>query len=274
MIVTELNIYPIKSCHGISKKDAEVTAKGFFWDREMMLVDKQGKFFTQRQYPQLATVQVEIKENQITLSVFDQTLPSITFQPTLEGEKIKVEIWRDRTTAILQDAVVSKWFTELLNIPCYLVRQSPHHLRPIDSKYALQQNSPVNFADGYPLLITNTASLVELNRRLQATYKTDDQAIPMNRFRPNIVIETEQPFIEAKWKKIKIGNVEFALVKPCTRCIVTTTDQSTGTRNPLQEPLKTLATFRKSSLGIMFGENMIPLNLGHIRVGDSVEVLG
>ncbi|PSF34265.1 hypothetical protein C7H19_19235 [Aphanothece hegewaldii CCALA 016] len=273
MIVSELNIYPIKSCRGISKNQAEITQKGFLWDREFMLVNSAGKFLTQRQYPQLATVKVEIQDSQITLSSLDQSLRSVTFSPTLIGEKIKVEIWRDRTTAILQDDQVSQWFTTLLNTPCYLVRQSPDYIRSIDENYAPSNNLPVSLADGYPFLITNTASLTELNRRLKETYNNEAQTVSMNRFRPNIVIETEVPFIETKWKIIRIGEIQFSLVKPCTRCIITTTDQITGYRNPLQEPLKTLGTFRKLAQGIMFGENMIPLNLGIIRVGDSIEII-
>lgn len=273
MIVSELNIYPIKSCRGISKDQAEISQKGFLWDREFMLVNPAGKFFTQRQYPQLATVKVEIQDNQITLSSLDQSLESITFSPTLIGKEIKVEIWRDRTVAIVQEERVSQWFTTFLNTPCYLVRQSPDYVRPIDENYAQSHNLPVSFADGFPFLITNTASLTELNRRLKETYNNEAQTIPMNRFRPNIVIQTEEPFIETKWKIIRIGEIQFSLVKPCTRCIITTTDQITGYRNSLQEPLKTLGTFRKSTQGIMFGENMIPLNLGVIRVGDAIEIL-
>lgn len=273
MIVSELNIYPIKSCHGISKDQAEISQKGFLWDREFMLVNPAGKFFTQRQYPQLATVKVEIQDNQITLSSLDQSLDSITFSPTLIGKKIKVEIWRDRTVAIVQEDRVSQWFTTFLKTPCYLVRQSPDYIRPIDKNYAPSHNLSVSFADGFPFLITNTASLTELNRRLKETYNNEDQSVSMNRFRPNIVIQTEEPFIETKWKIIRIGEIQFSLVKPCTRCIITTTDQITGYRNPLQEPLKTLGTFRKSTQGIMFGENMIPLNLGVIRVGDSIEII-
>lgn len=273
IVVSEINIYPIKSCRGISLEQAEITQKGFLWDRELMLVNEAGKFLTQRQYPQLATVKVEIQDNNITLSSTEKSLQTITFQPTLTGEPIKVEIWGDRTTAILQDHHVSAWFTTLLNYPCYLVRQSPNHIRPINPKYAQKNDLPVNFSDGYPFLLTNTASLVELNKRLEATYQNKEQTILMNRFRPNIVIQTEQPFIEGQWKSITIGEIPFSVVKPCTRCVIITTDQLTGQRHLLQEPLKTLGTFRKSAKGILFGENMIPLNLGVIRVGDLVEII-
>jgi uncharacterized protein YcbX len=273
IIVSEINIYPIKSCRGISLEQAEISQKGFLWDREFMLVNEAGKFLTQRQYPQLATVKVEIKDNKITLSSTEKSLQTITFQPALTGEQIKVEIWGDRTIAILQDNHISQWFATLLNHPCYLVRQSPNYIRPIDPKYAKSNNLPVNFSDGYPFLLTNTASLADLNQRLEATYQNKEQTISMNRFRPNIVIQTEQPFIEGQWKSITIGEIPFSVVKPCIRCVITTTDQITGQRNPLQEPLKTLSTFRKSAKGILFGENMIPLSLGVIRVGDLVKII-
>lgn len=273
IIVSEINIYPIKSCRGISLEQAEITQKGFLWDRELMLVNQAGKFLTQRQYPQLATVKVDIQDHKITLSTSEKSLQTISFEPTLEGEPIQVEIWGDRTIGILQDNHISQWFTTLLNYPCFLVRQSPKQIRPIDPKYAKSHNLPVSFSDGYPFLLTNTASLAELNKRLELTYQNTEQTISMNRFRPNIVVQTEQPFIEGEWKSITIGKIPFSVVKPCTRCVITTTDQLTGERNPLQEPLKTLNTFRKSAKGILFGENMIPLSLGVIQVGDLVEIL-
>jgi hypothetical protein len=273
IIVAEIHIYPIKSCRGIALEQAEIAPKGFLWDREMMIVDRAGKFLTQRQYPQLATVKVEIQEDRITLSTSEQFLEPIAFQPSLEGQSIDVVIWNDRTKAILQDPLVSEWFTTLLKSPCHLVRQSPKQIRAIDPKYAPRDNLPVSFSDGYPFLLTNTASLAELNKRLEETYQNEEQTLPMARFRPNIVIQTEDPFIEDRWKKITIGTIQLAVVKPCTRCIITTTDQITGVRNPLQEPLKTLNSFRKSAKGVLFGQNLIPLHSGVIRLGDSVTIL-
>jgi hypothetical protein len=278
MIVSELCIYPIKSCQGIKLQQAQVTPKGFAWDREMMLVNQQGKFLTQRQYPLLAKVKVELVEDGIVLKTQDNSVEPINFTPTLKGTEIEVEIWRDRTIAIDQGDQLAQWFHQVLqlepNKQCRLVRQSPQYIRPVNQKYALKGDEVVSFADGYPFLLTATASLQELNARIQDMYQQPKQTIPMNRFRPNIVVETTEPFIEDKWKSIQIGEVIFTVVKPCSRCIITTTDQQTGTRDETKEPLRSLGTFRQfAEQGVMFGENMTSQTTGAVRVGDSIQVL-
>jgi hypothetical protein len=277
MIVSELYIYPIKSCQGIKLDRAEVLEKGFVWDREMMVVTARGKFLTQRQYPQLAKVRVAISEAEITLTLEDNSISALTFTPTTTGNEIEVEIWNDNTIAIDQGDEVARWFNEVLELSrdkqCRLVRQSPQHLRTIPN-YATQSNKSVNFADGYPYLLAATASLAELNQRIVEMHQQPSQAIPMNRFRPNIVIETEEPFIEDTWRKIQIGEVIFNSIKPCSRCIIATIDQQSGSKNELREPLRTLGTFRQfGEQGVLFGEEMIPRNTGTVKVGDRLEVL-
>lgn len=276
MKVKDLYIYPIKSCQGIKVLQSLVTEKGFLWDREFMLVNQQGIFLTQRDYPVLATVQISFVEDIIYLSTHQHQLSSLKFVPMEEGKEIKVRVWNDSTMAIDQGNEVAEWFNMLLQFTgksyCRLVRQSKQYLRYIDNKYSFKKNQWVSFADGFPFLLTATASLDDLNHRLAKKYGNLSQEVPMNRFRPNIVIETNQPFIESTWERIKIGEVNFRLVKPCSRCIVTTTNQDTGERNPLKEPLVTLNSFRLlKNQGIMFGENMIPENLGIIKIDDFIE---
>jgi uncharacterized protein len=278
MIVSQLYIYPLKSCQGIELKQAEVRATGLLWDREMMLVNQSGKFITQRQYPHLAKVRVEIIEQNITLTVEDESTSSLTFTPTLIGAEIAVEIWADHIIGIDQGDEVAQWFHRVLNFDptkqCRLVRQSPQNLRSLNLKYVNDPQQPVSFADNYPVMITATASLEELNQRIVEIHQQEKQAIPMNRFRPNIVIETTEPFIEDNWSLIQIGTVKFIVVKPCSRCIITTIDQKRGEKNQFKEPLGTLGTFRQfSEQGVLFGENMIPQNTGIIRIGDRLEVL-
>ncbi|MGL5133725.1 MAG: MOSC domain-containing protein [Planktothrix sp.] len=277
MNLIELFIYPIKSCGKITLNQGEVNLKGLDWDREFMWVDESGQFVTQRTHPQLAKVGVRLLGELIELSVADQNIKSFQLQPKLIGTPKTVQVWRDQTMAIDQGDEVANWLKNALkqdNQPnLRLVRQSPNFIRPVDPNYAVNINNQVSFADGYPCLLTNTASLTELNRKLQETYPKSSEEIPMNRFRSNLVIDTDQPFIEDQWKVILIGEIYFDLVKPCSRCIVTTTDQNIGERNPLKEPLKTLATFRQQPRGVMFGVNIIPRNTGTIRVGDVVEVL-
>ncbi|MGL5075867.1 MAG: MOSC domain-containing protein [Waterburya sp.] len=278
MIISELYVYPLKSCQGIELQQAQVTNQGFLWDREMMLVSGSGKFITQRQFPQLAKVKVEIIESNISLRIEDATLPPLTFSPTLTGNLIEVEIWRDRLLAIDQGDTVAQWFQQLLNLEpnkvCRLVRQSPEHLRLLESKYASNQENILSFADNYPIMLTATASLTELNQRIVEIHQQAKQAIPMNRFRPNIVVQTTEPFVEDTWSVIQIGEIRFTVVKPCSRCIITTIDQQQGAKNQLKEPLNTLGTFRQlSEQGVMFGVNMIPQNQGTIKVGDRLAVL-
>jgi uncharacterized protein YcbX len=281
MEVKQLYIYPIKSCQGISLDQGVVTPKGFLGDRQFMLVDAQGNFLTQRQYPLLATIQVKISDDSLILnctnSLRGKANNSFRFQPTLEGKQLKVKIWSDRTMGIDQGNDVANWFQNALQLPlnakCRLVRQSDQYPRAIDAKYRTKSDQKVSFADGYPFLLTNTASLSELNRRLQEKYPEQNQQVPMNRFRPNIVMETNEPFIEGTWETLKIGKVIFRIVKPCSRCIVTTTNQTNGERNRLNEPLATLSDFRQvKNQGILFGENMLPETLDTIKIGDLVEI--
>ncbi len=288
MKLTDLFIYPIKSCQGISLTKAQITPRGLtdyqqakiddqkvtLYDRQFMLVDKKGNFITQRQYPQLATVLIEIKENNLYLNIENNSISTFELIPDNSKTKVKVKVWRDQTIAIDQGDEVAKWFQEALKLDiCRLVKQSDEHIRPINSRYSTQRNQPVSFADGYPFLLTNTASLEDLRQRLNQKYTEEQVLCNMNLFRPNIVVETNEAFIEDTWKQIKIGNNEFAVVKPCTRCIITTTNQKTGQRNSLKEPLLTLSGFRNTQDGIMFGQNMIALNQNTLTLGDVLEVI-
>ncbi|MCC0179105.1 MOSC domain-containing protein [Waterburya agarophytonicola K14] len=278
MIVSQLCVYPIKSCQRIDLSQAEVNTKGFLGDREMMLISGSGKFITQRQFPQLAKVRVEIADGDITLSLEDGSFPSLTFTAIITGTTIEVEIWRDRLQAIDQGDLVAAWFHQLLNLDrdkvCRLVKQSPEYTRLAAKNYPSEDNIPLGFLDNYPVMLTATASLQELNQRITEIHLSQKQVIPMNRFRPNIVINTTEPFIEDRWSLIQIGEIEFTVAKPCSRCIMTTIDQQQGQKNQLKEPLNTLGTFRQlSEQGVMFGMNMIPKNQGIMKLGDRLKVL-
>lgn len=280
MKISHLFIYPIKSCQGISLTKAQITFKGLknfyqpaFFDREFMVVDENGKFLTQRQYPNMATIKVEIQDEKIYLSTKNK-LEDFELTPLESNQEIPVNIWRDTTIAIDQGDEVAKWFQKALNLEksCRLVRQSPQYIRAINHQYSTAENQPVSFADGFPYLLTNTASLADLNHRLKAKYSDDFPLIKMGRFRSNIVVETSEPFIEDSWQKITINNLSFQVVKPCSRCVITTTDQYTGKLDKTKEPLLTLSTFRHTPDGIMFGQNMIPDTEGIISVGDIITI--
>ena len=278
MVVSQLCIYPLKSCQGIELQQVPVHFQGFERDREMMLVSGKGKFLTQRQFPQLAKVKVEITLPTVTLKVVDATLPPLVFTPTCVGKTIEVEIWRDRVQAVDQGDEVAQWFHRLLNLDadkvCRLVGQAEGDRRILEQKYQSEPEISLGFVDNYPVMLTATASLGELNERIVEIHQQQQQAIPMSRFRPNIVLDTIEPFIEDTWSEIQIGEVKFAVVKPCSRCIITTIEQQQGEKNSRKEPLNTLGTFRQlSEQGVMFGMNMIPQNEGIIQVGDRLRIL-
>ena len=278
MIVSKLCIYPFKSTQGIELQQAQVKTQGFSGDREMMLVSGSGKFITQRQFPQLAKIQVKIVGQNVTLQLVDNSFPPITFNTIADGALLEVEIWGDRFFAIDQGDEVAQWFQQFLQLPsdkiCRVVKKSDSHTRFMTKKYPNDEDIPLNFTDNSPVMLTATASLLELNQRIIEIHQQHAQAVPMNRFRPNIVIETIEPFIEDSWRTIQIGEVRFQVAKPCTRCIMTTVDRDKGVKNSLKEPLKTLGTFRQlSEKGVIFGVSTIPQNEGLISIGDRLQVI-
>ncbi|MEB3160548.1 MAG: MOSC N-terminal beta barrel domain-containing protein [Synechocystis sp.] len=274
MQVSGLFIYPIKSCRGIALERVTVLEKGFAYDREFMLVDEQGNFLTQRQYPRLATIQVSLSPTHLHLSTANHHPFSLPL--TVTGTEKPVTVWRDRVIALDQGDQVAEWFQQALGLDqsVRLVRQSPDYPRPVDPNFRPQADNTVSFADGFPILVTNTASLAELNQRIATN---QGQPVGMDRFRPNLVIQGDRPFAETDWQRLQIAQVQLDLVKPCSRCIVTTTDQHTGDRReekPLADPLATLSQFRNvPGQGILFGENAVPHRLGDIALGDRVMVL-
>lgn len=259
--LTGIYIYPIKSVAGFSWETAEVTKQGFQYDRRWMLVDETGKFITQRQVPQMALIRTEIKGNYLIVNAPDQDTLSIPIQLDI-SDRISVQVWRDICKAIPLEKEVSQWFTQFLGIPCQLVYMPENSLRPVDSRYATN-NEQVSFADGFPFLLISEASLQDLNSRLE-------QSIPMNRFRPNLVVSGCEAFAEDSWRFIRIGSIPFRVVKPCERCVVTTVDQSTGIRG--KEPLFTLTKYRNQEGKILFGQNLIQGQIGVLKVGDLVEI--
>lgn len=254
-------IYPIKSAAGIALETAEVGERGFQYDRQWMVVDATGKFMTQRQFPRMALITVKLSGNFLAINAPHRESLSIPLQLD-SPERISVQVWRDICDAIPLGDAVAKWFSEFLETPCQLVYLPNSSVRPINPRYATQ-NEQVSFADAFPFLLISEASLQDLNSRL-------DQPVPMNRFRPNLVVSGCEPFAEDTWHSISIGAISFRVVKPCDRCVITTVDQSQGIRG--KEPLPTLAKYRRWDGKIWFGQNLIPEQLGILKVGDAVEI--
>lgn len=261
--VSTLTYYPIKACRGFDVPASNITRMGLEHDRRMMLVTPDGKFLTQREYPRLALVTPTLKNEAVTLSA--PNFESIQFTVQSSGTAIPVNIWSSSSVdAIDQGDEAAAWFSDWLGTSVRLVHIADGFKRRLNPNYAVSTDDHTGFADGYPILIISEESLQDLNSRL-------DSALPMNRFRPNLVVKGCEPFAEDAWKRIRIGTVEMALVKPCPRCVVTTIDKETLAKS--KEPLKTLEKFRRHALGAIFGMNTIPLNEGKIEIGMNVEIL-
>lgn len=261
--VTGLYHYPVKSCAGTPLDEAIVTARGIQHDRELLVVDEAGHFITQREAPRLALI-----EPAVTAGEFRAVAPGVAplVAPLVkEGPTRPVVIWRDHCPGVDQGDVVAEWFGAFLGVACRVVRLPEGYVRQVDQTYAASPRDEVGFADGYPFLLIAEESLADLNSRLA-------EPLPMNRFRPNIVIGGGGlPYVEDRLKTIRIGGIVFQLVKPCARCVITTTDQATTRRG--KEPLATLATYRRAGSGVTFGQNLVHEGTGIIRRGDRVEVL-
>ncbi|MEQ8380914.1 MAG: MOSC domain-containing protein [Coleofasciculus sp. A1-SPW-01] len=256
-----LYIYPIKSAGGIALSTAQVSDRGLHYDRRWMLVDAKGKFLTQRQFPRMALIQVRLGENELVVEAPNQ--PSLSIPLDYDSDyRLPVQVWNDICQAIPLDKQISQWFSKFLDIPCQLVYMPEDSIRPINPNYANPSES-VSFADGFPFLLISEASLQDLNQRLE-------QPVPMNRFRPNLVVSGCEAYAEDSWRQIRIGAIPFRVVKPCSRCTITTVDQSQGIRG--KEPLATLANYRLRNGKIFFGQNVIQEQLGTLRVGDEVEI--
>lgn len=260
--VRALYRYPIKSCRGTALQEAIVDARGIVDDRRYMIVDATGRFLTQRELPRLALVAPSIDGPRLHLSAPD--MPPLTLYPTADGIRRDVVIWHDACAATDQGDDVSSWLSAFLAVPCRLVRMADDVVRRVDARYA-GANDQVGFADGFPLLLTSEASLDDLNGRLETS-------LPMDRFRPDIVVDGFVPYEEDGWSRIRIAGIVFGVVKPCARCPITTVDQQTAER--AKEPLRTLATYRSvPGRGVMFGQNLVHDRDGVIRVGDEVELV-
>jgi uncharacterized protein YcbX len=263
--IKSLHIYPVKGLKGIDLEEAEATERGLRHDRRWMVVDPEGEFLTQREYPKMATVWTDLTNDALVLSAPDHDEVSVPLAAT--GKTMAVRVWRSTVDAVAVSPAADKFLTEYLDLPCRLVYMPDTTRRMSNPDYA-GKGKLVGFADGYAYLVTAVSSLSELNSRLLAK---GHPALPMNRFRPNIVVEGSTPYAEDEWKELRLGSAVIRAAKPCGRCQVTTTDQSTGhVRGP--EPLATLATYRDSNrFGVMFGMNMVTAKPGRVRVGDVVE---
>lgn len=261
--ISALSIYPVKGMRGTTVRRAAAEFCGLQGDRRWMVVDGDGVFLTQRELPVLARIVPTVTSFGLMLKC-DGGEIEVTRPPEISCD-VTVHVWRDDVPAQDTGDTVAEWLSERLKRRVRLVYLHDPDARRTDPHYA-PTNPPVSFADGFPLLITTTASLDDLNRRM-------DTPVPMTRFRPNITVSGCSAWSEDTWRLIRVGTCLIRVVKPCARCAVTLVDQTTGDKPTPREPLRTLATFRRARRGVMFGQNAIIIRKGTIRVNDPVELL-
>jgi uncharacterized protein YcbX len=261
--ISSLIYYPIKACRGFEVESVCVERMGLEHDRRMMVVTPDGEFLTQREFPRLALVTPKLDHGVLELSA--PSFDSLQLGIQTSGSPLSVSIWRSKNVkAIDQGEEAAQWFSDWLGTEVRLVHFADGYVRHVSREYAVNHDDHTGFADGYPILLTSEEGLQDLNSRLESP-------VPMNRFRPNVVVKGCAPFEEDSWNRIQVGDVELAVVKPCARCVVTTIDKETLEQT--KEPLKTLGKFRKQKLGAIFGQNVIPLNEGMLRLGMTVDIL-
>jgi len=258
--VSQLLVYPLKGCRGVPVPVAEPDARGLSGDRRWMVVDEAGRFLSQRTEPRLALVRAMLDAGGLVLEA--PGMPPLAVSRRVEAPLRQVTVWDDSGQARDGGAEASRWLTGHLGRPAALVQLDEGFERTASPEYA--PGVPLAFNDAYPVLIIGEGSLAELNRRME-------RPLPMDRFRPNLVVSGSEPFAEDGWRRIRVGTAVLRLVKPCVRCVATTVDQQTTDRGP--EPLRTLATFRRWNGGVIFGQNTVVERPGPMRVGDLVEVL-
>lgn len=264
LVVSQLYFYPVKSCAGLALKTAEIGPRGIKYDRHWMVVDLDGCFLTQRQMPKMALIRPEVKESEEVLQLLAPGMPELVVKLNSVGQRASVAVWDDTCDALDEGDEAASWITRFLGQQVRLVKFASGFVRQVDQRYALRQEDQVGFADGFPFLLLSEASLGALNEKLS-------EALPINRFRPNIVVAGASAFAEDEWKKVAINGISFDVVKPCARCVITTVNQDTGIAGV--EPLKTLAGFRRVDGKVLFGQNLIHHNEGTLAIGDAIEIL-
>jgi uncharacterized protein YcbX len=264
--LVSIHVYPLKSARGVDLTKAAVEPWGLAGDRRWMLVDPEGRFISQRSEPSLARIAVHLDASGSGLLVSTEGHPPLHVPVPDDNRLVAVQVWRSEVKAALAGAEADAWFSAVLGRPVQLVHLDDPTRRLVDPAYG-QPGDRVSFADGYPLLITAASSLDALRGWIDARHGL----VPMNRFRPNAVVEGTEPWAEDRWRRIRIGDVVFRAAKPSSRCLVTTTDQRTGERG--SEPLKALGRHRRFGTKLVFGMNLIPDAPGTIRLGDEITVL-
>jgi uncharacterized protein YcbX len=267
-VLASIHIYPLKSCAPLPLDAADVQVRGLARDRRWMVADGNDKFMTGREQPRLTLIRARPDGDAVLLSA--PGLPDLRVdRPDGDGARIDTAVWGAPVRPLLASPTAHAWISTFLGKPGRLVHMDDACVRPVKAKYDGRygrDGDEVSFADAFPLLLISQSALDALNARLATP-------LPILRFRPNLVVAGTPPHAEDGWKRIRVGAVEFDVVKPCVRCVFTTVDFEHGAFDPSGEPLRTLIQYRRSPDGVTFGQNLIPRGAGTIEVGAPVEVL-
>lgn len=262
--LASIHLFPVKSMRGHAIDTAVVEPRGLHGDRRWMLVDANARFITARQHPGLLKCSAELIRDGLVLFAPDGSVRDVG-EPALSEPTIEVGIWKSSSPARVAEAAINDWLSRQIGIAVRLVHMAEDCLRSVSRDWS-KPGDIVSFADGFPLLLIGSASLDHLNAKLTTP-------VSMANFRPNLVAKTDTPHVEDRWKRIAIGDVEFDVVKPCTRCVLTTIDPDSATPAASGEPLATLKTYRREALGVTFGQNLIARTFGRIDAGAPLRVL-
>ncbi|MFD3354206.1 MOSC domain-containing protein [Streptomyces fradiae] len=267
-----LHVYPVKALGGFAPAHAVVEPWGLAGDRRWMVADRDGKAVTQRQHAVLAPAcAAPLPDGGVRVSAPGRAPLAVAVPDPASCGTVAVDVFGTKVEAVPAGAEADAWFSAYLGADVRLVHMDdPARRRPVDPAYA-REGETVSFADGFPLLVTTTASLDALNALIAAGDHADEGPLPMERFRPSVVVDGTAAWEEDRWARIAVGEVVFRVTKPCGRCVVTTTDQRTGVRG--KEPLRTLSRHRRSGSKVIFGQNLVPESTGTLRAGDPVRVL-
>lgn len=261
--IGEIVVYPLKSGAGQSLPAAEVGTRGLAGDRSWMLVDANGRFVSGREWPALVRVQVQADGAWARFALDGSAALEVAVPA--DAPRLEVEVWGSRMSAADAGDTAAAWFSAAFGQSLRLVHADAAMQRPLDPKYARPEDETA-FADGFPLLLLSRAACEELSARA-------GRDLGWRRFRPNLVIDGVAAHAEDGWTRVRIGAVEFDVVKPCVRCVFTTVDPDRGEREADGQPLRTLKDYRRGAKGITFGQNLIARGSGAIRLGDPLVVL-
>ena len=259
--VSELAIYPVKSMAQVPLSYAKVDRCGLENDRRWMVVDVNGRFITQRQYPRMCLIKATLDTPGLALTA--PGMPGLSISRPDSDKLSSVTVWNDQCQALDAGDTAANWLTEFLRVDCRLVAFPDDEVRQVDPSYA-RQGDRTAFSDGFPILLISQASLDDLNSRMASP-------LPMARFRPNLVVSGCEAFAEDSWRRLRIGDLSLRVVKPCSRCVIPSIDFTTAERGV--EPTRTLATYRKRDNKIYFGQNVIADTPGELQLGMPVEIV-